>query len=414
MRITYLTTSGQLGGAETSLLEILASVRAAEPVWRLSVVAPADGLFVERARALGVDARVLPFPRALARVGESQGFDRGGRLRFLRAGLSVAGHARALGRLLNAENPDVVHSNGFKAHVLGALARPAGAALVWHVHDYVSGRARTAQALARVASRASAIVTNSESVSRDVRSTLRPNAPVQVVYNAVDLSRFAPEGPRLDLDTAAGLSPAAPGTVRVGLVATFGRWKGHETFFDAIARLPRALPVRAFVIGDSLYETDSSQFRRADLEARVAGLGIADRIGFTGFAGDAAAAMRALDVVVHASVQPEPFGMVIAEAMACGRPVVVSLAGGAAEIVRDGVDALGHPPGDAAALAARLSALVEDASLRARLGRAARTAAESRFDRARLARELGPLYAMLAPAAAVAKRDDAPEARRRA
>jgi glycosyltransferase involved in cell wall biosynthesis len=399
MKIVYLTTSGQLGGAETSLLEILASVRTAEPAWRLSVVAPADGPFVARALALGVDARVLPFPRALARVGESQGSNRGGHLRFLRAGLSVAGHARALGRLLAAENPDVVHSNGFKAHVLGALARPAGASLVWHIHDYISGRARTAQALSRVDSRASAIVTNSESVSRDVMSTLRPRAPVHVVYNAVDLARFAPDGPRVDLDAAAGLPPAPSNTLRVGLVATFGRWKGHETFFDAIARLPRALPIRAFVIGDSLYQTDSSQFRRADLEARVSELRLADRIGFTGFATDAAAAMRALDIVVHASVQPEPFGMVIAEAMACGRPVVVSLAGGAAEIVRDGVDVLGHAPGDAAALADRLSALAGDQGLRARLGHAARAAAESRFDRARLARELGPLYARLARAA---------------
>jgi glycosyltransferase involved in cell wall biosynthesis len=399
MRIVYLTTSGQLGGAETSLLEILASVRAAEPGWRLSVVAPAEGPFVDRVRGLGVDVRALPFPRALARVGEGQLSGGGGRLRYARAGLAMAAHARALDRVLGPENPDVVHANGFKAHVLGALAKPAGAALVWHVHDYVSGRARTAQALSRVAGRASAIVTNSESVSRDVMSTLQPLAPVQVVYNAVDLARFSPEGPRMDLDAAAGLPPPAPGTVRVGLVATFGRWKGHETFFQAIARLPRALALRAFIIGDSLYETDSSQLRRADLEARVSALGLGDRIGFTGFAVDAAAAMRALDLVVHASVQPEPFGMVIAEAMACGRPVVVSLAGGAAEIVRDGVDALGHAPGDAASLADRLAMLVSDSDLRARLGGAARATAEDRFDRARLARELTPLYTSLARAA---------------
>ena len=293
-----------------------------------------------------------------------------------------------------------MHANGFKAHVLGALAKPAGAALVWHVHDYISGRARTAQALSRVAGRASAIVTNSESVSRDVMTTLRPRAPVQVVYNAVDLARFAPEGPRVDLDAAAGLPAAAPGTVRVGLVATFGRWKGHDQFFQAIAGLPRALPFRAFVVGDSLYETESAAssagrtWRRAcrRLASAIASGSPASPI-------DAAAAMRALDVVVHASVQPEPFGMVIAEAMACGRPVVVSLAGGAAEIVRDGVDALGHAPGDAGGLADRLSALIEDPGLRTRLGRAARQTAESRFDRARLARELGPLYARLARAA---------------
>ncbi|MGH9315329.1 MAG: glycosyltransferase family 4 protein [Vicinamibacterales bacterium] len=399
MRITYLTTSGQLGGAETSLLEILASVRAAEPAWRLSVIAPADGPFVDRARALGVDARVLPFPRALARVGEGVAADRGGLLRLWRAGFAVASHARALGAVLGPERPDVVHANGFKAHVLGAMARPECAALVWHVHDYVSSRAWTAQALGRVANRVSAIVTNSESVSRDVVLTLRPRAPVQVMYNAVDLTRFAPDGPRMDLDAVAGMPPSAPGTVRIGLVATFGRWKGHDTFFHAIARLPRALPFRAFVVGDSLYETDRSQLRRADLEARVSALGIGDRVGFTGFAVDAARAMRALDLVVHASVQPEPFGMVIAEAMACGRPVVASLAGGAAEIVRDGLDALGHAPGDAAALADRLTTLVSDAELRARLGRAARVTAQARFDRARLARELAPLYTSLARAA---------------
>ena len=55
--------------------------------------------------------------------------------------------------------------------------------------------------------------------------------------------------------------------------------------------------------------------------------------------------MRALDVVVHASTQPEPFGLVIAEAMACGRAVVVSSGGGAAEIVTPGEDALVHEVG---------------------------------------------------------------------
>ncbi len=395
MRLAFIATSGALGGAETSLLGVLESLRAAQPAWQLQLIAPADGPLVARAREADVVTRVLPYPRSLARLGEGSA----DALRLGRAAFATAAHARRLRQAFEADRPDIVHANGFKAHVLGALAKPAGAALVWHVHDYISGRARTAQALSRVAGRASAIVTNSESVSRDVMTTLRPRAPVQVVYNAVDLARFAPEGPRVDLDAAAGLPAAAPGTVRVGLVATFGRWKGHDQFFQAIAGLPRALPFRAFVVGDSLYETDRSQLRRADLEARVSALGIGDRVGFTGFAIDAASAMRALDVVVHASVQPEPFGMVIAEAMACGRPVVVSLAGGAAEIVRDGVDALGHAPGDAGGLADRLSALIEDPGLRTRLGRAARQTAESRFDRARLARELGPLYARLARAA---------------
>ena len=187
--------------------------------------------------------------------------------------------------------------------------------------------------------------------------------------------------------------------MRVGLVATFGRWKGHEVFLRALARLPRTLPFRAYVIGGALYETDRSQVRLDELASLTSTLGIADRVGFTGFSDDAASAMRGLDIVVHASSAPEPFGMVIAEAMACGRAVVASLAGGAAEIVQEGVDALGHPPGDVDALARSVQTLIEDSGLRTRLGRAARTAAETRFDRARLARQLAPLYTRVARAA---------------
>ena len=111
------------------------------------------------------------------------------------------------------------------------------------------------------------------------------------------------------------------------------------------------------VIGDAVYETEGSQHSRAELEALVRHLGIADRVGFTGFVTRPEAALRSLDVVVHASTSPEPFGLVIVEAMATARAVVMSLAGGAAEIVTPGVDALGHVPGDVNGLAARITEL---------------------------------------------------------
>jgi glycosyltransferase involved in cell wall biosynthesis len=96
--------------------------------------------------------------------------------------------------------------------------------------------------------------------------------------------------------------------------------------------------------------------------------------------------------VVHASTQPEPFGLVIAEAMACGRPVVVSAAGGAAELIDDGRDALAVPPADVEAMSRAIAHLAADPELRARLGAAGREAAERDFDRARLARQVAPIY----------------------
>src|SRR5436309_2890928 len=107
--------------------------------------------------------------------------------------------------------------------------------------------------------------------------------------------------------------------------------------------------------------------------------GVADRVGFTGFVEDAASALRALDVVVHASTAPEPFGLVIAEASACGRAVVASRAGGVLEIIEEGRDALAHTPGDASELAARITELATDANLRASLGRRACPTLETQF-----------------------------------
>jgi glycosyltransferase involved in cell wall biosynthesis len=95
---------------------------------------------------------------------------------------------------------------------------------------------------------------------------------------------------------------------------------------------------------------------------------------------------------VHASTTPEPFGLVIAEAMACGRAVVTSAAGGSAELVRDGHDAMTHLPGDADSLARAINALTVDGSLRTLLGAAARRTAVERFDARRLGDEFAAVY----------------------
>jgi glycosyltransferase involved in cell wall biosynthesis len=396
MRIVHLSSSGQVGGVERVLLDLLAGVRAEEPGWSLQLVAPEEGPLTREARALGVGVEVLPFPGRLERLGDSSaaGFYGTARLglRALSASASAARYLVGLRRVLGRLAPDVIHSHGLKTHVLAAWAAPRGAAIVWHVHDYAGRRPLMSRLLKLSARRASLVVANSRSVAADVAAVCGARAAVRTIHNAVDLRRFAPGGRALDLDAASGLRPAADGAVRVGLVATLARWKGHRTFLEALARLPETLRVRGYVVGGALYRTERSQQDLAELRRAARELGLEGRVGFAGFVADAAEAMRALDVVVHCSTEPEPFGLVIAEAMACGRAVVASRAGGARELVSDGHDALTHAPGDATELAARVRELATDAGLRARLGRAARLSAERRFDRARMVAEWLPLY----------------------
>jgi glycosyltransferase involved in cell wall biosynthesis len=401
VKIVFLNPSGALGGAETALLEIIAAVREARPSWALDLIASSDGPLLERADRLGARPALLKFPASLARLGEwgSRG-SMAGRARFAAstaAAMPAALRYRSrLRQRLDAIAPHIVHTNGLKMHLLGAAACPSQARLVWHLHDYPGSRPLTAALLRAKLHRCDQLITNSVSVAEDARRVL-PNARrSQTVYNAVDLERFRPDGPVLDLDALANLPRLAENGVRVGLVATFARWKGHAVFLRALSELKTSVPFRAYIIGAPIYETAASQFSMRELQDIANAFGLEDAVGFTGRIDDIPAALRALDVVVHASTEPEPFGLVIAEAMACGRALVVSQAGGAAEIAESG--ALFHEPGDANGLRRTIVELIESRDRRTALGAAGRTAALAIFSRERLSSSLLPVYESLVSA----------------
>jgi glycosyltransferase involved in cell wall biosynthesis len=397
-RLVCVTTSGALGGAETSLLTLLGALRAIEPAWQMTVVAPAEGPLLERCRVVGIGTVTLPYPAAMAALGEPGaigGTVRGrliSALHLLLAAVVLWPYLRRLRAELRRLKATIVHTNGIKAHVAASLTVPGGTRLVWHLHDYVRSRPATARLLRRLAGRPAAIVVNSGSVADDVRAALGEGRSLRRVHNAVDVSSFRPDGPVLDLAQASGLAPDR-GLVRIGLVATFARWKGHVVFLDAIARVAIQHPIRAYIIGGPVYRTAGSQWSLQELQDYTAKLGLSRVVGFTGHLVDVPAALRALDIVVHASTSPEPFGMVIAEAMAAGRAVVAVRGGGASELFEDGVDALGHDMGDAGDLARQLGTLVLDAGLRQAVGVAARQTAEKRFSASRMALEFRQIYA---------------------
>lgn len=400
MSILFLSPTGQIGGAEAALHEMIAGLRDAHPSWSLGVIVGSDGPLVERVKATGARVDVLPFPPALAKLGD-WGVNGIGSLIGLVARCAVAVwptlvYLRQLRRLLRDHAPAVIHTNGLKMHLLGAWAAPKGTPVVWHFHDFAAGRRLTSRLLRGSASRCAAVVANSKSVAQDARYVCGDATSVYPVWNAVDLVRFAPTGPRADLDALAKLPPAESNVVRVGLVATFARWKGHETFLEALSLVPASVPVRGYIIGGPVYETAGSQVALRELRERAAALGLESRVGFTGFIADSAAAIRSLDIVVHASTDPEPFGLVIAEAMACGKAVVASRGGGAIELTEACADAVTHEPGDARGLADRIQELATDSDLRARVGASGRETAERCFTRSRMAVELTPIYKGLA------------------
>ncbi|HWX56837.1 MAG TPA: glycosyltransferase family 4 protein [Verrucomicrobiae bacterium] len=402
MRIQYLSASGELGGAEVCLLDMMASLKQEKPDWTLALIAANDGPLLRKAAALGVQTEVLAFPPALSRLGDSK--PSGGLLARGTLAIKLAGsfyvarkYSRKLSSRIQDFAPDLLHSNSLKMHVLGAWAKSNDVPLIWHLHDYVSSRWFMSKALRFQRDRCAAVLANSNSVRDDARSVFGDGPEVTTLYNAIDVDEFSPDGPVADLDAMCGLQqPAAP-MVRVGLVATMAWWKGHRDFLQALATLSKSqgARVRGYIIGGALYDSEGSQESIADLRQLAAQLGLEGRVGFTGFVDKPSDAIRALDIVVHASTRPEPFGRVIVEAMACAKPAITTGAGGAAELVTCGQDALTFRMGDPADLAERIGELARNAALWRQLGAAGRKTVLEKFDRRRLGRQLADVYERL-------------------
>jgi glycosyltransferase involved in cell wall biosynthesis len=386
-------------------LDLIVSLRETLPAIDVSLLLFEEGELAQAARESGAAVYIEPLPARLAGLGEStaSGMPVHRASDFARASLAAPAYLVRLHTRVRGLAPDVIHTNGMKAHVLFGALFP-GWPVVIHLRDFPSQRPLTRHLLPWLRRRRrTVVVTNSRAVAADV-ATLCPGVPTRVVYNAIDTQYFVPEpGQPERLAALAKLPAAQPGALHIGMLATYAWWKGQRLFLEAISHVLAEAPgvaLRAYVIGGPIYATSGSELASAELEELVRVLGIGQHVGFVPFQRDVAPVFRALDIVVHASVRPEPFGRTIVEAMASGRPVVVSRAGGAEELFQEGRTGLGFRPGDAADLARALLRLVREPELRRQLGEAGRKHAVESFDRARLGREIAGVYTELLGATA--------------
>lgn len=361
VRILYLDHTGELGGAERVLLDVLPRLdrRRIEPI----LAASPEGELLDRARALGIEVVPLGLDEAARTLSrEAWGLDP---LGFVWRARGYLNEARRLAGVMRDRRIQAVHSNTLKAHMLAGLAaRLAGRPLVWHMHDLPSTRGDTRNLLDRMARLANPdIIAVSAAVAADLSPRMR--ARTRVVHNGLDLAAFdratLAGGPPLPL-------PAGDGPV-IGAISYLIPWKGHEVFLRAAQRMLAVRPeLRFTIVGEPIFQWRDERDR---LEGIARELGVADRVAFTGHREDVPAVLAALDLFVMPSLF-EPFGRVLIEAMAASRPIVATRAGGVPEIVLDGETGLLVPPGDDAALAEAALALLADPARARRLGDAGR------------------------------------------
>lgn len=380
-RVLFLQGAGVRAGAERCLLTLARHLPAAgvDPI----VAALADGPFLAELEAHGIPVeRLGAAPRAR---------------QWWRMGHAVEAVASAARR----HDAAVVQAVGEKMGLYGGrAARRAGVRSALWLHDAPArDAAATALQIALAASPRDAAVAPSRWMAQKFR--VRLGMRTDVIPHGIDAAELPPR-PH-DLRAELGWDP---GAVVVGHFARLQRWKGGADFLTAAADVGRRHPEARFVVvGGALYGLEPDEPTHL---ARLAGaLGLGDRVRFLGHREDALALMAACDVVVHCSTRPEPFGMVVLEAMALGRAVIASSAGAPPELIDHGRTGLLATPARPVELAAALHRLVSTPRLRRALGTAAQAKVERDWTARVMAERFAHLYDRLLTAAPVTAGADA-------
>src|SRR6266851_772525 len=320
----------------------------------------------------------------------------------------------ALYRLMRRERPHIVHTHAAKPGVLGRLAaRLAGVPVVVHtfhghiLHGYYGPLMtwllrRMERLLARCSDR---IIAVSEQVKQDlVRYGVAPPEKISVIPLGFDLQPFLDSGEhRGALHRELGLTNGAR---LIGIVGRIFPIKNHRLFLEAAARVAAEERSAHFVVvGDGVL--------RPEMEAHARGLGIADRVTFTGWRRDLPRIYPDLDVLVVSS-RNEGTPVSAIEAMASACPVVATRVGGLPDLIEDGETGRLVPSEDAPALAAAILHVLREPDAARRLAEAARADVRERFRAERLIGDMERLYSelladkgVLAPARSAAPRSEA-------
>ncbi|MES2465498.1 MAG: glycosyltransferase family 4 protein [Armatimonadota bacterium] len=282
-----------------------------------------------------------------------------------------ASATRQIAAILKKEKVDAVISWMGTGHLYGGLAAAqAKVPAVWFQHGVPVDKGLIDRIASRIRTRG---ILACSQAGADAQVLLTPQHTPRVVHPGAELDRFDPASlpSPAEARRRCGLPETGP---IIGIVGRLQRWKGMHVFAEAMTGVLKAHPNAFGVIvgGDHEFEPEYPAF----LKQRISELGLTDKIKLTGIQKNVPEWMQAMDVVVHAS-DSEPFGIVIVEGMALGKPVIAGDKGGPTEIIEPGVTGILTPYGDATALAAAINRYLDEPTFAAQVGAAARKRAQN-------------------------------------
>ena len=368
-RILFVHGSDEMYGSDLILLTIVRHL--VTEGWNVRVALPTDirydGELSRELKSLDV-----PVHRMKLTVLRRKYFSMSGALKL--AATQLASTATLI-QIIRKERIDLVHTHTISVLSGAAAARITGKPHIWHISEIVTRPRRLTKWLTRLVPPFSTrIVAISDAVRAfiaDGREIVRTR--VEVIPNAMDPARFGNGGARARIRRELGLGDG----IVIGMIGRVGLWKGQEVLIDAARIVVKSHPDVRFLLVGGVHDNQQKHFDA--LRSQIAQNQLGDSILVSDFRSDVPEVLDAIDIFVQPSVQPEPFGMTILEAMSARLPVIASNHGGPPEIVVEGKTGFLTPPRDAPALAQRINDLIEAPELRHAMGAAGRSRVETEY-----------------------------------
>jgi len=296
---------------------------------------------------------------------------------------------RALTRMIRERQVAIVHSNTLAVCAGAVAARMTRTPHIWHVHEMLISPAGVRRVLHFAAPRLSAaVVCISEAVKQHILADQpKCGAKLIVVHNGLPLEDYFPVSDGSAIRREFGVLADAP---FVGMVGRINHWKGQVVFVHAAKLVLEKFPNARFLVVGSVFANERHYLDTLKEEIERAGL--VNRFLISDFRRDVPEVLASLDVYVHPSLLPEPFGLVVIEAMAAARPVVATAHGGPLEMIEDGVSGYLVPPGDPIALAGKIAECLHDRAFSRAMGKRAQERALQMFPVSRYLERIQAVY----------------------
>jgi glycosyltransferase involved in cell wall biosynthesis len=306
-----------------------------------------------------------------------------------RFSFEVLAGVQQLVRLIRKRNITLVHTNTNTILASPLAARLTRVPHIWSIHELMVEPATVRSALHYMIPRFSTRVVT---VSQAVREHMLKDAAkfadrFTFVRGAIDVEPFLNGKGRARVRAEWGVRDDE---VLIGMAGRVTRWKGQSIFVQAAKLIAERHAKAKFAAVGGVFDTEKFYMDRFRKEVRDAGL--ENKLTINDFRADMPDVFAAFDIFVLPSILPEPFGLVVIEAMASGKPVVATAPGGPSETVVDGETGFLVPPSDASAIARVLEVLLADHQKRISMGDAGRRRAREVFSLPRYVTEFEELY----------------------